>query len=368
MGQKIIVFVSGCFDVLHGGHIEFLSQAKALGNYLVVCVPTDDVIQLHKNRRPALSFDHRLQLLKALSMVDEVVTGADPEPGLNFKTEFLKIKPAILAVTEDDTYTAAKVELCNSIGVRYVRLTKTLPFEKASSTSICNYIKAPEEVPLRVDFGGGWLDVPHLSQNGAYVVNCTITPSVRLSKWNYQIGGGLGGSAAYKILLGESSMEKELESGAGWQDAAVIQETGLCSWHSGSKPKLALKRNGELLRGSMALWWTGEAHNTPQLSRSKRNYDLIIQAGVKCHEALRWSDFGPFWEKLLDGVRLSYLAQLEEGMKRLPDVPGSHAKKYCGSGFGGYALYLFTNSSVRDIFVEKTAGALAIEPYIKPIT
>lgn len=34
---KKIVFVSGCYDIIHGGHVEFFQQAKALGDYLVVC-------------------------------------------------------------------------------------------------------------------------------------------------------------------------------------------------------------------------------------------------------------------------------------------------------------------------------------------
>lgn len=365
------VFVSGCFDVLHGGHLEFLAQAKALGDRLVVCVPTDEVIQRHKQRRPALPLSHRKHILSSLSVVDEVVVGNDLEPGLNFMTEFLRIRPHILAATEDDEYFIAKTQLCQDHSVKYVRVPKTLDYEKVSTTGIRNYIKAPHEVPLRVDFGGGWLDVPELARQGGYIVNCAVTPTVSLEKWDYKESGGLGGSAAYKFLLGEDAFASELDMGVGWQDPAIIQETGLCSWHSGAKPLLALKANPHWLKGSMALWWTGCSHHTPSYTQNPRNYFLIQEAGMKCHEALKHADisstFKDFWAPLNEGVRLSYLAQLEEGMSRIPDVPGAPFKKYCGGGFGGYALYLFTNSGVRDNFVETTAGALAIEPYAKPL-
>ena len=54
------VFVSGCFDVLHGGHLEFFEQAKALGDYLIVCLPSDPVLLLHKNRTPWIPLEHKL--------------------------------------------------------------------------------------------------------------------------------------------------------------------------------------------------------------------------------------------------------------------------------------------------------------------
>lgn len=60
--------------------------------------------------------------------------------------------------------------------------------------------------------------------------------------------------------------------------------------------------------------------------------------------------------------------QLGEGMEALPDH-GQVARKYCGGGFGGYALYLFESQEARDGFVGKVGqgkdGATPIEPYIR---
>jgi hypothetical protein len=45
--------------------------------------------------------------------------------------------------------------------------------------------------PLRVDFAGGWLDVPRFSRPGAFVVNCAVSPLVSLDDWPFHVGGGL---------------------------------------------------------------------------------------------------------------------------------------------------------------------------------
>ncbi len=42
------VFISGCYDILHGGHIQFFKEARALGNHLTVCFASDKVLWEHK--------------------------------------------------------------------------------------------------------------------------------------------------------------------------------------------------------------------------------------------------------------------------------------------------------------------------------
>lgn len=355
------VFVSGCYDILHGGHIEFFNQAKSLGDYLIVCFAGDKALELHKHKKSSLPETHKKRLLESLSMVDEVVIGDYlDELGLDFKNHFLNIKPDILAVTEDDKYTNEKTSLCKEIGAQYVVLPKTLNFEKISTTEIINYIKAPAEIALRVDFAGGWLDVPKFSREKSYIVNCTITPSVSLNKWEYEMGGGLGGSAAYSILTGKNSIESELNLGVGWQDPAVILETGLCVWNSGLRPELNFKVNPSFLNGKMALLWTGKNHITYQNTDLTRDFDLIQRASLIAREAV--NPLAPNYNKLCEAVNLSYEVQIEEGMIPLPSS-NELAKKYSGGGHGGYALYLFENESERNKFLLKE-NTLKIEPYI----
>lgn len=353
------VFVSGCYDIVHGGHIEFFTQAKKFGDYLIVSVANDKVLELYKGRKSSLPIEHKVRLLKAISIIDEVVVGDGLEPSLDFKEHFLRIKPDYLVATEDDKFGEKKKMLCAEVGAQYVVIPKTLSYEKISTTEIINFIKAPKQIPLRVDFAGGWLDVPKFSRAGGYIVNCAISPLVSLSHWEYEIKSGLGGSAAYSVLMGKNAIETELNIGVGWQDPAIISETGLCVWRSGEQPMLEMKINPSYLFGKMALYWTGTTHFTPDITNRARNYELIREAGAIAADAIFHKQF----EKLWEAVNMSYQAQLQEGMPALPDF-GEIAKKYCGGGWGGYALYIFNNESDRNKFLTQK-NSKKIEPYIE---
>lgn len=355
------VFISGCYDILHGGHIQFFKEARALGDHLTVCFASDKVLWEHKKRRTSIPQDHKLALMTALDIVDQVVIGDCDELGLDFKEHFLKIRPDVLAVTEDDQYEAQKRELCAQVGAEYIRLPKTPPqFTPVSTSSIVRNIRTPAYAPLRVDFGGGWLDVPRYARQGAFIVNCAISPMVSLTNWNYEQKSGLGGSGAWALLNGNDGIESELALGVGWQDPAVIRETGLCVWRSGDKPVLHFKRNGDFLRGHMALHYTDIPHNTPANADNQRDYDLIEQAGLLAKQAA----FEASLPKLGEAVQSSYEVQMKEGMQELPDAPGCIGRKYAGGGWGGYALYLFENTEDRDAFVCSASNNRPVEPYI----
>lgn len=357
----IRVFVSGCYDILHAGHIEFFRQARALGDHLTVCFASTEVLRHHKQRRSSLPDEHKMALLQSLEMVDDVVLGTGLTLGLDFQDHFLRLHPQILAVTEDDQYENPKRALCEQIGCRYVKLPKTPPrFEPISTTQIVRWIRAPEVAPLRVDFAGGWLDVPRFARPGAYIVNCAISPTVSLTHWPYQKNAGLGGSGAWALLNGRSGVQDEIDLGVGWQDPAVIAETGVCVWRSGPLPVLDFKRHGDWLEGGMALMWTGTEHDTPTIVEYPRDFDAIEESGHRAREGVLQAD-----RKLLaKGIQIYHQTQLAEGMSPLPDAPGAIAKKYCGGGWGGYAVYLFAENKDRDAFVETDPeNRMGIEPY-----
>ncbi len=70
---KKVVFTNGCFDLLHGGHIEFLEASRRLGDVLVVALDSDaSVRQVKGDGRPVIDEDQRLRILAALSAVDYV--------------------------------------------------------------------------------------------------------------------------------------------------------------------------------------------------------------------------------------------------------------------------------------------------------
>ena len=354
------VFVSGCYDIIHGGHIQFFEDARALGDHLTVCFASADVLALAKKRPSSLPDDHKKKLIGALVCVDTVVTSSDLDPVFDFKTHWNKSAPSILAITEDDKNVDRKREFCAQYNVALVVLPKRSGLAPVSTTSILAQIKNVTERPLRVDFAGGWLDVPRISRKGSYIVNCSITPKVSLHSWPYQKGAGLGGSAAFALLHVKDGIRSELDLGVGWQDPAIIQETSLCIWRSGKKPELEAKYNPDWLTGRMLIMWTGIAHNSPSILSKKRNYTLISKAGACPATAVHAKDI----TLLSKAISMSYTAQLLEGMADLPALPHALAHKYLGGGHGGYALYIFKSKKHRDMVVRKNKECKAVEPWI----
>lgn len=354
------IFVSGCYDIVHAGHIQFFKDARALGDHLTVCFASDKVLAMYKGRKGSLPEDNKEVILKSFSFVDDVVKSSNLHPIFDFEDHIKRIKPQILAVTEDDKNVEVKKEFCEKLGIELVILPKNNSLTKTSTSNILRGITKKETVPLRVDFAGGWLDVPKYSRAGGFVVNCAISPCVSSDNWPYEIGGGLGGSAAKAILDIKNGVSSEKKLGVGWQDPAVIEETGLCVWRSGKKPVLDFKCNPDWLAGKMLILWTGKNHNTPSVVSKKRDYNLIFKAGILAKNAVEKRDI----KILAKAVLTSYKAQLGEGMEILPEIKGAIAKKYLGGGHGGYALYLFENSSKRKT-ASKIKGVRIIEPYLR---
>lgn len=354
------IFVSGCYDIIHAGHVQFFREAKALGDFLTVSFASSEVLWLHKQRRSSLPDEHKKGILEAMTMIDQVVIGKGMDHGLDFLEDFRRLKPDVLAVTEDDQYGDLKRALCADVGAEYIVLPKTPPqYEPVSTSQLVKWIRAPKDAPLRVDFAGGWLDVPRHAREGGFIVNCAIQPKVSLREWGYERNAGLGGSGAWALLNGHTGVEEEISLGVGWQDPAVIRETGLCVWRSGIKPSLELKTDGSLLRGRMALWWSGHQHDTPGMADQKRDYGAIEAASRLAREAVITGSL----EGLGLSIGASYAAQLHEGMDPIPEAEGCLGRKYCGGGFGGYALYLFGTPEERGTFTAKNPSARAIEPY-----
>lgn len=117
------VLVGGCFDILHYGHIQFLTAAKKAGDYLVVMLESDENVRTLKGaHRPIHTQHERAALLKSLRMVDEVVE----LPPLAGYEEYMvwvkKIKPDRIAVTRGDPKIAFKQRQAKEIGATVVEV------------------------------------------------------------------------------------------------------------------------------------------------------------------------------------------------------------------------------------------------------
>lgn len=69
------IFVNGCFDILHPGHIELFKIAKSLGDRLIVATDTDEKIKIDKGEsRPINTLSHRKLMLESIKYIDIVLT------------------------------------------------------------------------------------------------------------------------------------------------------------------------------------------------------------------------------------------------------------------------------------------------------
>ncbi|MCX8010387.1 MAG: D-glycero-beta-D-manno-heptose 1-phosphate adenylyltransferase [Ignavibacteria bacterium] len=78
---KKLVFTNGCFDLLHRGHIDYLNKAKALGDYLVVALNSDDSLRRLKGiSRPITPLEDRAFVISNLKCVDFVISFDEDTP------------------------------------------------------------------------------------------------------------------------------------------------------------------------------------------------------------------------------------------------------------------------------------------------
>ena len=121
--NKKIVLVGGCFDIIHFGHVQFLQRAKVAGDYLIVALEPDERISNYKNRTPVHTQQERAYNLSALRYVDQIII----LPQLNGFNDYLtlvkKIKPHIIAITNNDPLLENKQKQANAVNAQLIVVT-----------------------------------------------------------------------------------------------------------------------------------------------------------------------------------------------------------------------------------------------------
>jgi cytidyltransferase-like protein len=172
------VFVSGCFDLLHSGHITFFQEAARYGE-LYVAVGSDRTLFELKGRRPINSEQERCYMIKSLSCVKEafVSTGSGM---LDFEDELKAIKPDLFIVNEDGNI-PDKRHLCEQLGIEYLVL-KREPLSNLTARST-TALRGINTIPYRIDLAGGWLDQPFVSRHypGA-VITISLEPTIEFNE------------------------------------------------------------------------------------------------------------------------------------------------------------------------------------------
>lgn len=153
------VLVSGCYDLIHGGHVAFFKTAAQYGK-LHVAVGADANLLLLKGKAPYYSQEERVYMVNAIRFVEKAFLAAGSGM-LDFEPDMERIKPDIFIVNSDG-HTAEKEALCKKYGVEYKVLERIpeegLPARASSST------KKELQFPYRICIAGGWMDQPWVSE------------------------------------------------------------------------------------------------------------------------------------------------------------------------------------------------------------
>jgi cytidyltransferase-like protein len=168
------VFVSGFFDLLHSGHIDFFQKAAGYGD-LYVAVGSDITFFDLKGQAPVNAEEERLFMVQNVACVKQAAISRGLGM-LDFLDVYMEIKPDIFIVNEDGNI-PDKQDLCQKMGAGYIVLPREprIGLTARSSTDL----RAINRIPYRIDMAGGWLDQPYVSKYyPGPVITFSLEPTV----------------------------------------------------------------------------------------------------------------------------------------------------------------------------------------------
>ena len=170
------VFVSGCYDMLHSGHVAFFKEAAQYGD-LYVGIGSDATVWNLKARKTICSESERLYMVKAIRYVKDafINTGLGM---MDFVETVERVKPDIFVVNEDGS-SETKRQFCAKRGIEYVVLQREpdAGLEARSTTSIRTKVKS--QLPYRLDLAGTWIDQPYVSKYGSgWAITISLEPTM----------------------------------------------------------------------------------------------------------------------------------------------------------------------------------------------
>lgn len=135
MKKEVIGYTTGVYDMFHIGHLNLLKNAKGLCDRLIVGVTTDECA-MYKNKKPIISFEDRLEIIRSIKYVDSAI----PQKDMDKVSMCKKLKVDILFVGDDwydtDKWNDYENQL-KKIGVKIIYLPYT---NSISSTKLVNIL------------------------------------------------------------------------------------------------------------------------------------------------------------------------------------------------------------------------------------
>ena len=165
------VFVSGCYDLLHSGHVEFFRQASQYGD-LYVGIGSDETILGYKHHKTFYPEQERLFMVKSIRYVKDAFINQG-NGIMDFVPTIDIVKPDIFVVNADGS-SETKRKFCEERGIEYVELQRT-PAEGLTARSSTDIKDSTCQLPTRLDLAGTWIDQPYVS---CYAPGWAITMSL----------------------------------------------------------------------------------------------------------------------------------------------------------------------------------------------
>ena len=234
------VFVSGCYDLLHSGHVEFFRQASQYGD-LYVGIGSDKTILHYKNHKTVYSEKERLFMVKSIRYVKDAYINAGSGI-LDFVPTLDIVQPDILVVNSDGG-NEDKRRLCEERGMEYIVLERD-PHEGLEARSSTELKKSPCQLPTRLDLAGTWIDQPYVSCfHPGWAITISLEPSFEIRErcglststrniikriWPYQLPNMDPETLARLVFCFENHPEREDGIISGAQDSIGICVPGLC--------------------------------------------------------------------------------------------------------------------------------------------
>jgi cytidyltransferase-like protein len=355
-------FVSGCYDLLHSGHVEFFREASTYGD-LYVALGSDKTVYELKGRMPVNNEAERKFMVQSVSYVEKAFI-SQGSGILDFEKELRELRPDFFIVNEDGNI-PEKRDLCDELGIQYVVLKrKPHPGLTPRSTTA---LRQQQHMPYRIDLAGGWLDQPWVSEHySGSVITISLEPTLEFNErsgmasstrrtaidlWGPRIPPGDYEKLAYILFCCDNPPGTEIISGS--QDAIGLVFPGLAkAYYEGKYWPSRIDHVGDermlhFVEDSLYLMALGPRHaGFDVLADTNINRDgakALADATEACWQAILDRDIERFGRHF----RESFEAQIAMFPNMMNDTVARLIKQYedvalgwklSGAGGGGYLI------------------------------
>lgn len=358
------VFVSGCYDMLHSGHVAFFKSAAQYGD-LYVGIGSDETILHYKNRKTVYSEKERLYMVKAIRYVTDAYINAGSGI-MDFVPTLDIVKPDVFVVNTDGG-SEEKRRLCEERGIEYIELERVpdAGLEARSTTSLRTNVKS--KIPYRVDIAGTWIDQPYVSEHyPGWAITVSIEPTQEFMErgglststrnaarkiWPYELPNYNEEMLARLLFCFENDPESHGHI-SGAQDAIGICMSGLVRHYYNNRywpDKIESVHDEEILS-----WLESHVCLVPMFPRrenvnilegkdiTRDKVKALAEAAERCWEAILARDLDAFAKAYTDSFNAQvamFPAMMQPGVEEYIDrckAAGAMAWKMCGAGGGGH--------------------------------